>query len=61
LVAVAIIWTCFRGNSLTFNGQTGQRYSIKHKSFSLKKEKVLNWALKLNSALATAEIWHLKA
>jgi hypothetical protein len=60
LVALAVIWTCFRGNSLTFNGQTG-RYPIKHKSFSSKKEKVLHLAFKLNSAVATAETWHLKA
>jgi hypothetical protein len=50
----------FQGESLTFNGQTGQRYPIKHKSFSSEKEKVLQLALKLNSALATAETWLLK-
>ena len=39
----------------------GQCYSIKHTSFSSKRERiVLQRAFKLNIAVATAETWHLK-
>lgn len=50
---------CFLG-TLTSNRWMGQSFPFQCTCFSSGREDVLWWAFKFNSALATAETWHLK-
>ena len=47
--------------SVTFNKGMGQSFPLNvHTFLSETENTVLRWSLKLNSALAAAEAWHLK-